>query len=58
MSRKTIGGRRCCILKEMSIEEAIEALEKCDYLVEPIIVRREDKKALVFIDINEYNNML
>jgi len=42
----------------MSIEEAIEALEKCDYLVEPIIVRREDKKALVFIDINEYNNML
>lgn len=37
------------------MQEAIDFIEECDYLEEPIIVRREDGNDLVFIDIDEYN---
>lgn len=40
------------------MQEAIDFIEECDYLEEPIVVRREDGNDLVFIDMEEYNNML
>ena len=40
------------------MQEAIDFIEECDYLEEPIIVKREDGNDLVFIDIDEYNDML
>ena len=46
------------MLKEVTVEEAIKILEECDYLVEPMIVRGENNKDMVFIDLEQYNDLI
>ena len=45
------------MLKEVTMKEAIKILEECEHLKDPIIAKSEDGKKLVFIDINEYNEL-